>query len=77
MELEDWEQREQSRDDPDVSVQRRTLRAGFRPAVWAARWGLGAGQLRALAIMVGGATGALARGGLAEAFPAAAGEWPY
>jgi fluoride exporter len=60
-----------------ATVQRRAPRAGFRPAAWAARWGLSAGQLRTLAIMAGGAGGALARAGLAEALPADAGEWPW
>lgn len=60
-----------------VPVERRAPGAGFRPEAWAARRGLGAGQLRALAILAGGAAGALARGGLAEAFPAAPGEWPW
>lgn len=45
--------------------------------MWAARRGLGVRELRALAIVVGGAAGALARGGLAETFPAPAGEWPW
>jgi CrcB protein len=58
-------------------VRRRTPNAGFRPAVWAAERGLTLGQLRALAIVSGGAVGALARAGLAELFPAAAGEWPW
>jgi CrcB protein len=57
--------------------QRRAPRAGFRPAAWAAESGLTVGQLRTLAIMAGGAAGALARAGLAEAFPAEAGEWPW
>ena len=34
-------------------------------------------QLGAVAILTGGAVGALARAGLAEAFPAQAGEWPW
>jgi len=70
----------QSRRKAAMPVQPPTPRAGFRPAPWAARrgWrGLGVGQLRALAIMAGGAAGALTRGGLAEAFPAAAGQWPW
>jgi len=54
-----------------------TPRAGFRPAVWGSRRGLDVRLLRAVVIMAGGAAGALARGGLAEAFPAAAGEWPW
>ena len=58
-------------------VQRRVPRAGIRPAAWAARWGLTAGQLRAIVILAGGAVGALARAGLAEALPADAGEWPW
>jgi fluoride exporter len=48
-----------------------------RPASWAAERGIGVGQLRVLAIMAGGACGALARAGLAEAFPADAGDWPW
>lgn len=55
----------------------RAARVDFRPAVWAARWGLGIGWLRALVILAGGAAGALARAGLAETLPAAAGEWPW
>ena len=35
------------------------------------------GQLRAVAILTGGVVGALARGGLAELFPAEAGQWPW
>jgi fluoride exporter len=58
-------------------VQRRVSRAGFRPAAWAARWGLTAGQVRAIGILVGGAVGALARAGVAEVLPADAGEWPW
>jgi CrcB protein len=58
-------------------VQRRTPRAGFRPAVWAARWGLTVRHVHAIAILVGGAAGALGRGGIAEALPAEAGEWPW
>lgn len=60
-----------------MSVQRRTPGAGYRLAAKAARRGVGVGRLSALAILVGGAAGALARGGLADAFPAAAGEWPW
>jgi fluoride exporter len=60
-----------------AAVRRRTPRAGFRPAVWATERGFSAGQLRAVAILTGGALGALARAGLAEAFPADAGEWPW
>jgi CrcB protein len=60
-----------------ATVQRRAPREGFRPAAWAARRGLTVGQLRAIAIMAGGATGTLARAALAEAFPADAGEWPW
>lgn len=56
---------------------RATPRAGFRPAVWGALWGLDVRLLRAVFIMAGGAAGALARAALAEAFPAAAGEWPW
>jgi fluoride exporter len=56
---------------------RRTPRAGFRPAAWAAERGLTVAQLRAVAILTGGAAGALARAGLAEAFPADAGDWPW
>jgi fluoride exporter len=33
--------------------------------------------VRGIAILIGGAAGALARAGLAEAFPADAGEWPW
>jgi CrcB protein len=58
-------------------VRRRTPSAGFRPAAWAAERGLTPGQLRAVAILTGGALGALARAGLAEAFSADAGEWPW
>lgn len=60
-----------------ATVQRRAPQAGFRPASWAASRGLSVGQLRAVAIMAGGAAGALARAVLAEAFPAGAGEWPW
>lgn len=60
-----------------MSVQPETPRGALRPAVWGAQWGLDVRLLRALFIMAGGAAGALARGGLAEAFPAAAGEWPW
>jgi fluoride exporter len=60
-----------------AAVRRRAPRAGFRPAAWAAERGLAAAQLRALAILAGGATGALARAGLAEAFSAGPGEWPW
>ena len=60
-----------------TTARRRTPRAGFRPAAWAAERGLTVGQLRAAAILTGGAVGALARAGLAEAFPAAAGDWPW
>jgi CrcB protein len=38
---------------------------------------LSAEQLRLGAVLVGGAAGALARGGLAEAFPHGGGEWPW
>jgi fluoride exporter len=58
-------------------VRRRAPSAGFRPAAWAAERGLTVGQLRAVAILTGGALGALARAGLAQAFPAGAGEWPW
>jgi fluoride exporter len=58
-------------------VGQRAPGAGFRPAAWAARWGLTVGQLRAVAILTGGAAGALARAGLAEALPAEAGDWPW
>ena len=34
-------------------------------------------QRRALAVMAGGAVGAVARGGVAEAFPVAPGQWPW
>lgn len=40
-----------------------------------ARWGVA--RVRALSIMLGGAAGALARAGLAEALPHADGEWPW
>jgi fluoride exporter len=61
-----------------MPVQPETPRAGFRPAVWGAQWGLDVRLLRALSIMAGGAAGALARAALAtEAFPVAAGEWPW
>jgi CrcB protein len=53
------------------------VRGDVRPAVWAARRGLGFAQLRGVAIMAGGAAGAIARAGLAEAFPAAPGDWPW
>jgi fluoride exporter len=52
-------------------------RVAKRPAAWAAERGIGVGQLRVLAIMAGGACGALARAGLAEALPADAGDWPW
>jgi fluoride exporter len=58
-------------------VQGRAPSAGLRPVAWAAERGLTPGQLRAAAIVTGGALGALARAGLAEAFPAGAGEWPW
>ena len=45
--------------------------------MWAAGRGFTAAQLRAVAILAGGAVGALARAGLAEALPADAGEWPW
>lgn len=67
----------QSRGEAATRVRPRTPGARSRPAVWAARRGLGGGQLRALAIMAGGAAGALTRAGLAEAFPAGAGQWPW
>jgi fluoride exporter len=35
------------------------------------------GQLRAVAILTGGAVGALSRAGVAEVLPADAGEWPW
>jgi fluoride exporter len=60
--------------DPTTS---RAPGAGFRPAVRAAAWGLTARQLHAVAILAGGAAGALGRAGLAEAIPADAGEWPW
>jgi CrcB protein len=40
-----------------------------------ARWGVA--RVRAAAIMLGGAVGALARAGVAEALPHTAGEWPW
>jgi fluoride exporter len=58
-------------------VGRRTPHAGFRPAAWAAERGITVGQLRAVAILTGGAVGALARAGVAEVLPADAGEWPW
>jgi fluoride exporter len=58
-------------------VRRRTPSAGFRPVAWAAERGLSPGQLRAVAILTGGALGALARAGLAEAVAADAREWPW
>lgn len=60
-----------------AAVRRGAPRAGFRPAAWGAERGLTASQLRAVAILAGGAVGALARAGLAEALPADAGEWPW
>ena len=60
-----------------MPVQPETLRGRLRPAVWGAQWGLDIRLLRALSIMAGGAAGTLARAGLAEAFPAAAREWPW
>lgn len=60
-----------------AAVRRRTPHAGFRPAAWAAERGLTAGQLRAAAILAGGAVGALARAGVAEVLPADTGEWPW
>ena len=51
--------------------------AGFRPATWAARRGLTAVQLRAAAILAGGAVGAVVRAGVAEGLPAEAGDWPW
>jgi CrcB protein len=56
---------------------RHAPRAGFRPTVWAAGRGVTAAQLRAVAILTGGAVGAVARAGLAEAFSAHPGEWPW
>jgi fluoride exporter len=58
-------------------VRRRTPHAGFRAAAWAAERGITAAQLRAVAILAGGAVGALARAGLSEAFSADAGDWPW
>jgi fluoride exporter len=58
-------------------VRQRAPRAGFRPAAWAAERGITVGRLRGIAILIGGAAGALARAGFAEAFPAEAGEWPW
>ncbi|HEX2127386.1 MAG TPA: CrcB family protein [Thermoleophilaceae bacterium] len=64
--------------DREAAVRRRRAPgAGFRPAAWAADRGLTVGQLLATAILIGGAAGALARAGLAEALPADAGEWPW
>jgi CrcB protein len=45
--------------------------------VWAVGRGFTAAQLRAAAILTGGAVGALSRAGLAEAFSADAGDWPW
>lgn len=58
-------------------MRRRTPSAGVRPVAWAAERGLSPGQLRAIAILAGGAVGALARAGLAEAFAADARDWPW
>jgi CrcB protein len=70
--------RSAGRDSEAAAVaQRRAPLAGFRPAAWAAGRGLTIGQLRAVAILVGGAAGALARAGLADALPADAGKWPW
>lgn len=55
----------------------RAARVDFRPAVWAARRGFGVARLSAVVILAGGAAGALLRAALAEAFPAAAGAWPW
>ena len=40
-----------------------------------ARWGVA--RVRAAAIMLGGAVGAVARAGVAEALPHGSGEWPW
>jgi CrcB protein len=63
--------------EAEAVVSRRAPGAGFRPATWAVDRGHTVGQLRAAAILIGGAAGALTRAGLAEALPAAAGEWPW
>ena len=60
-----------------TTTRRRAPRAGFRPIAWAAERGLTPAHLRALAILTGGAVGALARAGLAEAFAADARAWPW
>jgi CrcB protein len=52
-------------------------RAALRPVAWAARLGVGVRQLRTVAILAGGACGALARAGLAEAFAVEPGGWPW
>ena len=65
------------RGEAAAAVQRRAPRAGVRPAAWAAQRGITVGQLRNLAIVAGGAVGALSRAALAEAFPADPGSWPW
>jgi CrcB protein len=60
-----------------AAMRRGAPRACFRPAAWGAERGLTASQLRAVAILAGGAVGTLTRAGLAEALPADAGEWPW
>jgi fluoride exporter len=65
------------REGKAAAARRRAPRAGVRPAAWAARWGVTAGQLRAGTILLGGAVGALARAGLGEALPADPGQWPW
>jgi fluoride exporter len=52
-------------------------RVPLRPAAWAAGLGVSVGQLRTVAILVGGGCGALARAGLAEALSVDAGDWPW
>ena len=48
---------------------------GGLPDALVGRWGVA--PVRAAAIMLGGAAGALARAGVAEALPHEAGEWPW
>jgi CrcB protein len=48
---------------------------GGLPDALVGRWGVA--PVRAAAIMLGGAAGALARAGVAEALPHEAGDWPW
>lgn len=48
---------------------------GGLPDALVGRWGVA--PVRAAAVMLGGAAGALARAGVAEALPHEAGEWPW